>query len=209
MNNIDKKNIERIINIRKTVFDEGGHFSIDEFNNMSTSDLEQILIDYYNKNHILICQEIKEKVDKLFEEHGDEDSNTILLAACIQDCGGRDLYVVDNPLSEIKFARGIRYNKWVYPVGYELFDDIYSKCSNQDKKSRDEISNISNEIVKLIYKDEIQPIDDFFDDNDSVNQVWYGCYGITKDYKLISFVIRDDGLMLNNKKPDVIYDFSL
>lgn len=209
MNNIDEKNIEKIINIRKTVFDEGGEFTVDILNSMPINELEQMLFEHKNKKHVSICQEIKKNVDKLFEDYGDEESNMIALESCVQDCdGGRDLFVDDNPLTEINFAKGYRYNKWVNPIGYELFDKPYTECSDQEKNTRNEFKKMSREIIRLIHEDGVEPIDDFFDHNDSVNQFWHGCYGITRDYKLVSFVIRCDGLLLNNEEPSVIYDFN-
>ena len=41
--------------------------------------------------------------------------------------------------------------------------------------------------------------DYYTDNNDALNEFWYGCIGIMKDYKVVSFVIRDDGLLCCEK----------
>ena len=39
-------------------------------------------------------------------------------------------------------------------------------------------------------------------DNDALNDYWYGCIGIMKDYKIVSFVIREDGFPCSDNAID-------
>ena len=37
------------------------------------------------------------------------------------------------------------------------------------------------------------------DDNDALNECWYGVIGIMKDYRAVAFVIRDDGMICDEE----------
>ena len=141
---------------------------------------------------------IKELVDKAFEEFGEENDNIIILSACYYP--ERYTVEIDDPLESIHFNKGYKSpceNKLYFPIGKNW------DLGNWNRKGEDE------DKLSSFYEKYVDPIcnaldkccinwsaEDYYkDDNDALNEYWCGCIGIMKDYKIVSFVIRDDGLL--------------
>lgn len=136
---------------------------------------------------------IKELVDKVFEEFGEEDDNILILSACYYPEDARDTYEVDSPLDNINFNRG-DYNNLYFPIGrnWDLIED-----------------GVDADKLNTLYEVYTRPIcealdqclfdcyaEDYYRDNNSaLNDYWCGVIGIMRDYKVVSFVIRKDGLL--------------
>lgn len=145
---------------------------------------------------------IKELVDKAFEEFGEEGENILILSACYYP--ERYIVEIDNPLKSIHFNKGYEppcENKLYFPIGKNW------DLGNWERKGED-VNKLSS-----LYEKYIDPIcealdkcyidwsaeDYYTDNNDALNEFWCGCIGIMKDYKVVSFVIRDDGLLCCEK----------
>ena len=60
----------------------------------------------------------------------------------------------------------------------------------------DKLYELSDDLNTLLYAIGIDDAENrWLDDNGALNEYWYGVVGITKDYKVVSFVIRDDGML--------------
>ena len=157
--------------------------------------LQRIEITKAKKEYI---PKIKELIDKAFEEFGEENDNILILSACYYP--ERYTIEIDNPLKSIHFNKGYNppmENKLYFPLGKNW------DLGNWERKGED------IEKLNFLHEKYIDPIcnaldkccidwfaEDYYkDDNEALNEFWCGCIGIMKDYKVVSFVIRDDGLL--------------
>lgn len=147
---------------------------------------------------------IKKMVDDAFGEFGKEGDNILILSACYYPEDTRDTYEIDAPLDRIKFNKGADYNNLYFPIG-----------RNWDLGSwkRD---GVDEDKLDILYKVYTEPIcealnqcfidcyaEDYYRDNNSaLNDCWYGVIGIMRDYKVVSFVIRNDGLLCDEDSID-------
>lgn len=199
MNTIDRDNIKKILEKRKLVLEDGGELEKDWLDNSSTSDLEELLKDYEDSKKRDLSLEIRTKVDQVFNEFSDDpEDNMIILWAVYKD---EDGYIceIDWPLESINFdGFGHAYNKFAYPVGREL-EEKEMKIIEVDYV--DPIKELVKKLPGFI------DIENFFEeDRSSINIYWCGVYAITKDYKLVSFIIRDDGMMGNESSIKTMYE---
>ena len=161
--------------------------------------LQRIEIKKAKKEYI---PKVKELVDKAFEEFGEENDNILILSACYYP--ERYTVEIDDPLESIHFNKGYKSpceNKLYFPIGKNW------DLGNWNRKGED-----ANKLSSF-YEKYVDPIcialdkccinwsaEDYYrDDNDALNEYWCGCIGIMKDYKIVSFVIRDDGLLCSEK----------
>lgn len=141
---------------------------------------------------------IKELVDRAFEEFGEEGDNILILSACYYP--ERNTVEIDEPLQSINFLKE-DYNKLYFPIGRNWNISTWRHKGEDDSK------------LDVLHENYIEPIcsaldnccidcyaEDYYkDNNDALNEFWCGCIGIMKDYKVVSFVIRDDGLLCCEK----------
>ena len=66
------------------------------------------------------------------------------------------------------------------------------------KLNTKEISKCEEEVTKYWDKE-----------NEAINECWYGVHGITKDYRIVAFVIRDDGMLCDEESFDTFYNSTL
>lgn len=137
---------------------------------------------------------IKELVDKAFEEFGEENDNILILSACYYPEDARDTYEIDSPLDSINFNKGSDYNNLYFPIGRnwdlirdgvdaDKFDTLYEVYTRP-------ICEALDQCLFDCYAE-----DYYRDNNSALNEYWYGVIGIMRDYKVVSFVIRNDGLL--------------
>jgi len=144
---------------------------------------------------------IKKMVDNAFGEFGKEGDNILILSACYYSDDARDTYEIDEPLDRINFNKGSDYNNLYFPIGRNW------DLGNWSQKGKDE------EKISTLYNIYIDPIRealdkcsiDWFaesyykDNNSALNDYWNGVIGIMRDYKVVSFVIRKDGLLCDKE----------
>lgn len=199
MNDIDKKNIEKVLKKRKLVLEDGGEINKDQLENTPTPELEILLKDYKDDVKKDLSLGIRSKVHKIFDKFSDDpEDNMIILWAVFKDEDG-EIWEIDWPLEEIDFdGFDHKYNKFSYPVG--------RKCEEKEKRNIEEnyVEPLRNLVRKL---PEFTDIENFFEQyRSSINIYWHGVYAITRDYKLISFIIRDDGMMGNDESIKTLYE---
>lgn len=156
--------------------------------------LQRIEVKKAKKEYI---PKIKKLVDNAFREFGEDGDNILILSACHYLDDARDTHEVDSPLDNINFNRGSDYNNLYFPIGRNW------DLGNWERDGKDE------DKLDTLYEDYTEPIcealiqcfidccaEDYYRDNNSaLNDYWHGVIGIMKDYKVVSFVISNDGLL--------------
>lgn len=208
MNSTDVKNMELIIELQtefKRRWKEGGDITAKEIWSLSSDTIKRNIEQY----KLLAKQEkstkIKELVDQIFAicNEPDEDGNpgefnTIVLTAAnkYEDC--RYASPADEPFDIIDWDHfAHRYNPLYFPANEEI------ECH---PKANDLYIQLKQEIAKLGIPD----AEDFWRESDAVNEYWYGCIGIMNDYKIVSFVVRYDGMLSSEHEletPNVAKDY--
>lgn len=118
------------------------------------------------------------------------DGNTIILTAAnrYDDC--LHASPADEPFDVIDWGHfGHRYNSLYFPINEDI------KCH---PKAHDLYIQLKHEVASL----GIPYAEDYWHNSDAINEVWYGCIGIMQDYKVVAFIIRKDGIVLNESSID-------
>lgn len=201
MNSTDVKNMELIIELQnefKRRWKEGGDITAKEIWSLSSDTIKRNIEQY----KLLAKQEkstkIKEIVDQIFaicnvadeDLEADPDGNTIILTAAnrYDDC--RYASSTDEPFDIIDWGHfGHRYNSIFFPINEDI------ECH---PKANDLYIQLKHEIASLGISD----AEDYWRESDALNEVWYGCIGIMKDYKIVAFIVRNDGMLLNESSID-------
>ena len=194
MNRIDVKNIEMCIKAREAqIFhlEQGGDMTYEDIDKHSTEELKELIKQFYESKKEQFFDLFKRKVDNFFKKYTDfeEVQNVIVIGACnsenryINKIDPSDIFAV------INFDKH-QFNKKLYAVGSE--ENAYETENN------DFVDGTRDLYDDLVLNEYILPIDKYFAHTDSINDVWYGCYGITPQYEIISFIMRKDGVLLNN-----------
>ena len=157
--------------------------------------LQRIEIEKAKKEYI---PKIKELVNKAFEEFGEEDENILILSACYYP--ERYIVEINKPLQSIHFNKGYEppfENKLYFPIGRNWDLGNWKRVGEDIDKLSSFYEKYVDPICDALDKCSIDWFaeDYYADDNDALNEFWCGCIGIMKDYKVVSFVIRDDGLL--------------
>lgn len=192
MNNIDAENIRRIIEWRKNkpFFKEGGIFTSEELDDVSTEELENWLKGSEKDQK----PKFKKMVDEFFEKYGKDGDNIILLTcAYVPD---RETYDAGLPWKYINYdGFNHDYNKLYYPV---KVDEDNKECMKEWKAILEMSKSVGITDAEKYWTD--------VEDNEALNELWYGVIGIMKDYKAVSFVIRDDGMLCDEDDIDSYYN---
>lgn len=133
---------------------------------------------------------LKNLVDKMFNKYAKDEDNMI----AVWDANAFELGIWEgkDPLSDIYWEEfGNKYNKLYYPI-----------CSN-DEKAPDEYYVDLEKLKSILRNLNIKDAYDYWKDNsDVLNEYWYGVIGIMKDYQVVAFVIRDDGMLCDKNGYD-------
>ena len=209
MNKIDIANIKKELAKREAAnyeWTEGGHMSKDDIMLRTTKELNELINEYNNNIKYLAEQEIKKLVDEAFEKYSnDENDNMVIIGACNYYDDSRCASTTDDPLYTINFdGFEHRYNKLAYPIGRNLTHKY------EDEKKSMALNEIGNKIHSYFNNLGLKTIYYYWDDhNDAINECWYGVHAITKDYKIVTFVIRDDGMLCDENGFDTFHNKTL
>lgn len=207
MNTIDIKNIEKEIAKRKAeayVFETGGELSKDKIVNADIKTLNNMINDFSNSKKETANEKIKAIVDEIFEKYAEGNDNCIILGACCYYDDSRCIYESENPLVAIDFdGFGHRYNDKIYPIGRDWDMEKYSyeqhkTVDGEDDEKYEDLHSKCEQINELFGDIGVKTNAEYYEeDNDGINEMWYGVHAITKDYKIVTFVIRNDGMLCN------------
>jgi hypothetical protein len=219
MNKFDIENIEKEITKREAAnykFTKGGDLTKDNIEAKSTEELKKLIKDFNNNKKNESSDKIKSIVDEIFEKFGEDEDNMIVLGACKYYEDSRHTSLSDDPLEDIDFdGFGHRYNKLAYPIGRN-FDISYhdwggdTDYKGEDDEKMQELYRLAKKIEQFFKDLGLQNIEEYWDDNnDALNECWYGVHAITKDYKIVTFVIRDDGMLCDEDGFDTFHNHIL
>lgn len=212
MNKIDIANIKKELAKRKAAnykWSENGDMSKDDIMLRTTKELENLIKDFDNNKKIIAEQEIKKLVNEIFTEFSDNpDDNMIVLGACNYYHDSRHVYESDEPLNSIYFdGFEHKYNKLAYPIGCNWEIPSWDNKKAKDKDKYEKLQEYIKKIIPYLKDLGLESIYDYWDkNNDALNECWYGVHGITKDYQIVAFVIRDDGMLCEEESFDTFYN---
>lgn len=219
MNDIDIKNIKKELRKRSASeydFEAGGDLTQGNLTCATTEELKQLIKEYSDNKKVISGEKIKKIVDEIFEKYADETDNMIVLGACNYYNEDRHVSFVEEPLKEIDFdGFGHDYNKLAYPIGrsydlswYDYDNGKYVNGADDDKY--EELMKGVKKIVDLMPDLGLADIEKYWDnDNEAINECWYGVHAITKDYQIVAFVIRDDGMLCDENSFDSFHNSTL
>ncbi len=207
MNNIDFENINKELAKREAAnytIKEGGEFSAAYIQSRSDEELEKLIDTFKDDKKNTANEKIKAIVDEIFEKYAEENDNSIILGACCYYDDSRCIYESENPLVAINFdGFGHRYNDKIYPIGRDWDLSRYSceqhkTVNGEDDEKYEDLNSKCEQINKLFSDIGVKTNSEYYEeDNDGINEMWYGVHAITKDYKVVTFVIRNDGMLCN------------
>lgn len=220
MNTIDIENINKELAKREAAnyeWKKGGDFTKEFIEEKSTDDLNKMIKDFSNIKKETANEKIKRFVDEAFAEYSDgPEDNMIVLGACNYYDDSRCVVTCDRPLKSINFnGFGHRYNKLAYPIGRDFDLEHYDCHKHKYVKGADDetyakLSVLTKKIEALLPDIGLTSVEMYWDDNnDALNEMWYGVHAITKDYQIVTFVIRNDGMLCDENGFDSFHNHIL
>lgn len=197
MNKIDITNIKKELAKREAdnyEWTDGGEMTKDAVMLCTSKELNDLVKDYENSEKNKIYEKVHKLVDEIFEKYSEKDDNMIPLSCAyrpeyrIYGDTGTEVYN-SLMLSDID---GYNDNPYIKPIArnWTEEDERWESYGEDLDKLEDEISKI-----KVPYAEEY-----WENDGDRLNEYWYGVIAITRDYKIVGFEMRDDGLPQNSEK---------
>ena len=207
INEIDAKNIKKELAARKAMaykFEKGGTIEQGLLKNLNEEILKANLNEFENNDKAKAFAELKQLVQDTFDKYGKEGDNMIAL----------DLGNFEDNWADVEPA----YEEWCWKISWDRqseylwhkeSDEVHYKpigwdeCDSEnwpddeadalEEKFQDlfEITNkIKGLLGKLVKTYDLEDIGDIRE----TNEYWFTVSAITKDLKLVSFIIRNDGL---------------
>lgn len=197
MNKIDITNIKKELAKRKAdnyEWTDGGEMTKDAVMLCTSKELNDLVKDYENSEKNKIYEKVHKLVDEIFEKYSEKDDNMIPLSCAyrpeyrIYGDTGTEVYN-SLMLSDID---GYNDNPYIKPIArnWTEEDERWESYGEDLDKLDDEISK-----TKVPYAEKY-----WENDGDRLNEYWYGVIAITRDYKIVGFEMRDDGLPQNSEK---------
>ena len=197
MNNIDIANIKKELAKRKAAnykWKDGGEMTKDDVILRTTKELKAFLNDYENAQRNKISEKVHKLVDEIFEKYSNEDDNMIPLSCAyrpeyrLYGNAGIEVYTSINLSDE----DGYNNNAHVKPIARNWYED--------DERW----DNYTKDLAKLVditTDAEIPYAEEYWKDyGENLNMYWYGVIAITRDYNIVGFEMRYDGLPQDRKK---------
>ena len=215
MNKIDIENIKKELAKRNAAnyeWADGGDMVKDDIILRTTKELKQLIKDFENNINQAASIKVKELVDKMFEKYGEEGDNMIALTSAY--CPERSTSESD-PMDIDWGGFENRYNQLYFPICRNWDCGNYWTRQNKDEETLNkwrekwneyltDLNQLQNELKNI--KQYCSAYQYYKDDNDAINECWYGVIGIMKDYRLVSFVIRDDGMLCDEEGYKTFYN---
>lgn len=191
MNDIDIANIKKELAKRKAAnyeWKDGGEMTKDDVILRTTKELKAFLNDYENTKRNKISEKVHKLVDEIFEKYSNEDDNMIPLSCAyrpeyrLYGNAGIEVY------TSITFSDedGHNSNAHVKPIARNWYED--------DERW----DNYTKDLAKLVdvtIDAKVPHAEEYWeDDGENLNMYWYGIIAITRDYNIVGFEMRYDGL---------------
>lgn len=193
MNNIDIENIKKELNKRNAAnyeWSDGGEMTKDDVMLRTTNELYELVNSYEYSMKTAISKKVHKLVDDIFKKYAENDDNMIPLS-----CAFRPDYDVedDGYLYDIRFGdEHYNDNPYIKPIA--------RKWKRNDKRWYDYLNTL-NELVNVLNDTKVPYAYEYWEDNgERLNEYWYGVIAITRDYKIVGFEIRNDGLPQTSNK---------
>ena len=191
MNDIDIKNIKKELAKRKAAnyeWKDGGEMTKDDVILRTSKELKAFLNDYENAKRNKISEKVHKLVDEIFEKYSNEDDNMIPLS-----CAYRPEYrILGNIGIEVYTSitlsdeDGYNNNAHVKPIARNWYEDD----ERWDNYTKDLAKLVDITIdAKVPYAEEY-----WKDYGERLNEYWYGVIAITRDYDIVGFEMRYDGI---------------
>lgn len=197
MNNVDITNIKKELAKRKAAnyeWKEGGEMSKDDIILRTTQELNDLVKNHENAKKNAISDKVHKLVDAIFEKYADETDNMIPLS-----CAYRPEYRLYGETgievySSVSLGEedGYNENKHIHAIGRNWYEE-----DNRWEDYSEDLAKLVDETAKakVPFAEE-----EFEDDGESLNEYWYGIVAITRDYNIVRFIMRDDGLPEDDNK---------
>jgi len=200
MNKIDIENINKELAKRKAAnyeWKDGGEMTKDDIMLRTTNELNELVKDFETKKQNSISENIHKLVDDIFKKYAEDVDcvdNMIPLS-----CAYRPEYRLygDTGIevySSVMFSDidGYNDNPHVKPIARNWCEE--------DERWQSYANDLDN-LVDEISKTNVPCAAEHWKDNGEVlNEYWYGVIAITRDYKIVGFEMRDDGLPQDSNK---------
>jgi len=212
MNKTDVKNMKSLLKWRELSrkvskgadYDEAGEIKFDVLSEYSDDELNQKIKEFEESEKRKASDKFRSLVDAFFEKWGGEGDNMIVLSGAYVP--ERTTYEMDDPVNDISWGQS-KYNKLYHAVGRQQPSCSYFAASDITAEEREERKKLWNKfwadmepIQKEARKLKIPTAEEYWeDDNDALNECWCGVIGVMKDYRIVSFVIRDDGMLCDEE----------
>ena len=198
MNNTDIVNIKKELAKRKAAnyeWKDGGEMTKDDVMLRTTKELNELVKDFETKKQNSISEKIHKLVDDIFAKYGEENDNMIPLS-----CANRPEYRFYGDTG-IKVYNSIMFSDIDSYNDNPHIKPIARNWCEEDKRWQ----SYGEDLAKLVdetSKAKVPYAEDVFeDDGESINEYWYGVVAITRDYNIVLFIMRDDGLPEDDKSP--------
>lgn len=197
MNNTDITNIKKELAKRKAAnyeWKDGGEMAKDDIMLRTTKELNELLKDYENAKNNKISEKVHKLVDEIFEKYAEKDDNMIPLSCAYRPeyrlYGDTGIEVYSSVmLSDID---GYNDNLKVKPIARNWYEE--------DERWENYTKDL-NKLVDATVDARVPYAEEHWEDNgESLNEYWYGVIAITRDYKIVGFEMRDDGLPQDSSK---------
>ena len=212
MNKTDVKNMKSLLKWRELSrkvskgadYDMEGEIKFDVLSEYSDDELNQKIQEFEEAEKRKAAGKFRSLVDAFFEKWGDEGDNMIVLSGAYVP--ERMAEEMDDPVNDINWY-WTKYNKLYHAVGSQKPSNSYFAVRDLPKEESAERENLWNQFwadMKPIQKEarklKIPTAERYWeDDNDALNELWSGVIGVMKDYRIVSFVIRDDGMLCDEE----------
>lgn len=192
MNKIDIKNIKAIIDwkLARPKFEKGG--DIPKSANLygkSITDLKKMI----EENSVIVVPKVRNCIDKYFEKIANRLSNTIILWS-VNRADWTDTLIQHEEESydiiDFDYAMKKQDSGLFVADPIDIEDQSDIAISNQWE--------LYDELKNAVIECGCDDAEKAFEDSEAINPEWYGVVAVTRDYKLIHFVIRDDGAFVED-----------
>lgn len=210
MNKTDVKNMKNLLKWRELSrkvskgadYNTAGEIKFDVLSEYSDEELNQKIQEFEETEKRKAADKFRSLVDAFFEKWGDEGDNMIVLSGAYVP--ERTTCEMDDPVNDINWY-WTEYNKLYHAVGSQQ-PNYYAVCDLpkaervEREKLWDQFWADMEPIRKEAKKLKIPTAEKYWEDDDhALNECWCGVIGVMKDYRIVSFVIRDDGMLCDTK----------